>query len=303
MSRLKLFRVLLLAVFLVVGIWYFFIKDYNYKVTFSISQSPGIIYNSLIQWNNGEIPNNKVVTTLNQTPFNEVNQNLFLGDSVLKINWSLKKKNDSTTIVTAKFKDEKNSFKQNLQVPFYNNVFVNQSISAVKNFSKTLIQNKKNYKLSGVTHAKIPPQNYAYITLQSSLNDKASVMVRNIPTIMNYIKDNNIQLAGNPFVEITNWNVEKDSIKFNFCFPIEKRESYPETYQVLFKQTKEKEALKVVFNGNYKISHMAWYQIIDYAKTNNINTDNLPVEFFLNDPHAGGNDLEWLAEIYVGIID
>lgn len=303
MPHIKLFRIILLIAFLITGIWYFLIKDYNYKVTFSIAQSPGIIYNSLTQWNNGEMFNNKVVVTLNGTPFKEINQNLLVGDSVFKINWSLTKKNDSITTVTAKIKDTKNSFKQNLQVPFYDNAFVKQSVSAVKNFSKTLIQNEKNYKLSNVIKTKIPAQNYAYITLQSSPNNKASTMVRNIPAIMNYIKDNNIQLAGNPFTEITNWDVKKDSITFNFCFPIEKRKYYPETNQVQFKQTKEKEALKVIFNGNYKISHIAWYQIIDYAQTNNIHIDDLPVEFFLNDPHAGGNDLEWVAEIYMGIIN
>ena len=303
MFRLKSLKFILPIVLIVVGIWYFVIKDYNYRITFTINQPQGIVYHGLTKWNNGELPNNKVVTTLNQTPFNQISQSLMVGDSVFKINWELKKKNDSSTFVIAKIKDEKNSFKQNLQVPFTNNTFVKQSISVVKNFSETLLLNKKNYKISDVTRDKIPTRYCAYIPLQSSTEGKAITMVRNIPKIMNYIKGNNIQITGSPFVEVTNWDIVKDSISFNFCFPIQKTNSYPKTDQVFFKQTKEREVLKTIFNGNYKISHMAWYKIINYAEVNNIKIDKLPVEFFLNDPHAGGNDLEWVAEVYIGITD
>jgi len=46
---------------------------------------------------------------------------------------------------------------------------------------------------------------------------------------------------------------------------------------------------------------MAWYKLIDYAKTNHIDIDLLPVELYLNDPHTGGNDLEWEADVYMPI--
>ncbi len=283
------------------GIWYFVIKDYNYRITFSISQQPGIVYDHIIKWNNGEGPNNKVVSIINQTPFSKIQQELIVGDSIFKINWILKKKNDSTTLVIAKIKDEQHSFIQNLQVPFYNNAFVKRSLSTVKKFGESLIQNAKNYKISKVTKDKIPSKYCAFISLESKPRDKASTMVKNIYIVMNYIKENNIKLVGHPFLEITEWDVVEDLIKFNFCFPIQERDEYPATSAIKFKKTKEKSALKVIFNGNYKISDTAWYAIIDYAQTNKIDIDELPVEVFLNDPHDGGNDLEWVAEIYMPI--
>lgn len=301
MSKLKSFKYVLLLTLFLGGLWYFFIKDYNYKVTFKIHQVPSIVYSHLIKWNHSELPNNKVVTILEQVPFNEVKQNLTIGDSTLNIRWQLKKIDDSTTLVTAKIKDMEHSFIQNLQVPFSKNIFVKQSISAVKNFSETLLENKKNYKLSAITQEKTPANFCAYITLQSSTEEKASAMVKNIPNIMNYIKDNDIKLTGSPFVEITNWDIEKDSITFNFCFPIERKNTYPDTQEVLFKETKQKDALKITFNGNYKISDMAWYQIIDYAHNNNIAIEKLPLEFFLNDPHGGGDPLKWVAHVYLPI--
>ncbi|MCK5400277.1 MAG: hypothetical protein KAJ28_01475 [Flavobacteriaceae bacterium] len=296
-------KIKFLIVFVLLGslIWYFAIKDYNYRVTFKTPQVPGIVYDHIIKWNNGEGVNNKVVTVLNQSPFFEIEQELIVGDSIFKIRWTLEKENDSTTLVIAKFKDVKHSFMQNLQVPFYKNAFVKRSISTVKKFGENLLQNAKNYKVSEVTKDKIPSQYCAFISLESKPQDKASTMVKNIYIVMNYIKDNNIKLTGNPFLEITEWDVVKDIIKFNFCFPIEERGQYPTTNDVKFKKIKEKFALKTSFNGNYKISDRAWYVIMDYAQTKKIDIDKLPVEVFFNDPHDGGNDLEWKAEVYMPI--
>jgi len=297
----KVFKVVLFVALIIAGTWYFIIKDYNYKVTFTISQSPGIVYNHIAKWNKGIGLDNKVLTNLEQIPFSEVTQKLVSGDSVFKINWKLEKKNDSTTLVVAKIKDEQHSFMQNLQVPFTKNAFVKQSISVVKAFSETLIQNKKNYRLSKVTEAIIPSKNSICIALKSTADTKARMMSQGIISLMSYIQANNIEIKDHPLLEITDWNIEKDSISFNFCFPIEDNNAYPESEIVFIKKTQEKKALKTIFNGNYKISNMAWYQIIDYAKTNHIDIENLPVEFYLNDPHSGGNDLEWVAEVYMPI--
>ena len=302
MSR-KVFKIILLIVLIIGGVWYFAIKDYNYKVTFSISQSPMIVYNHLIKWNKGKGLNNKVLTNIDQIPFDEVTQKLVSGDSVFKINWKLEKTNDSTTLVIAKIKDQQHSFIQNLQVPFSKNAFVKQSISIVKAFSETLIQNQKNYRLSDVTEAIIPSKNSICIAMKSTTDTKARMMSKGIITLMEYIKSNTIEIKDNPLLEITDWDIEKDSISFNFCFPIEEKENYPEGKEVFIKKTKEKEALKVVFNGNYKISYMAWFQIMDYAETHHIDIENLPTEIYLNDPHSGGSDLDWTAEVYMPIKD
>ena len=292
----------LIAFILLGGLtWYFIIKDYNYRVTFTTSQAPGIVYDHLTKWNNGENVNNKIVNILTQSPFSEIQHELVTGDSIFKIHWILTKKNDSTTLVTARITDEKHSFKQNIQVIFNKNAFVKRSLSIVQNFGESLIQNAKNYKVSKISKDTIPSQNCAFISLECKTQDKAKTMVKNIYVVMGYIKDNNLELTGNPFLEITEWNVANEIIKFDFCFPIEERDQYPETDVVKFKKTKEKAALKVIFNGNYKISDRAWYTIMDYAQTNKIDIDELPVEVFLNDPHEGGNDLKWRAEVYMPI--
>lgn len=278
-----------------IGVWYFMIKDYDYKITFTTSQAPGIVYDRLTKWTDGE--------TFEQIPFSEIHHKVVAGDSIFTFRWTFIRKNDSTTLVTAKIRDEKHSLKQKLQVPFYENGFVKSAISRVKKLGESLIENAENYKISKVSREKIPAQNCAYISLESEKQNKASTMVKNISIVMNYIKDNNIELVGDPFLEVTEWNLLEDTIKFDFCFPIEERDTYPEVNTVKFKKTKERDALKAIFNGNYKISDRAWYDILDHAEMNDVIIEKLPVEVFLNDPHSGGDSLEWEAEIYMPLLN
>ena len=58
------------------GIWYFVIKDYNYKITFTTAQVPGIVYDHILKWNNAQDGNNGVITVIGQTPFTEIHQKL-----------------------------------------------------------------------------------------------------------------------------------------------------------------------------------------------------------------------------------
>ena len=122
-------------------------------------------------------------------------------------------------------------------------------------------------------------------------------MLSNISVIMNYIKDNEIPLNGDPFLEVTHWDQEHDSIDFNFCFPIHIKDSLPDHPEILFKETAPLHALKAVYHGNYKISDNAWYYLLDYAERKHLKIEDTPIEIYLNDPHEGGNSLEWEAHI------
>jgi effector-binding domain-containing protein len=283
------------------GIWYFFIKGYNYQVSFTTKQSPSIVYDHLTNWNDGKSQSDSVVSLISKQPFTGIVQNYKFGDSLFKFDWDLKMLDESTTKVTAKVKDEQHSAMQNLYILSPDNHFKNKSISTVQKFGESLVKNAENYRLHDVKDSIIPSQNCAYISVKSKRSEKASAMLKNIFYVMNYIKEHDtIQLTGHPFLEVTEWNTENDSLKFDFCFPINKMENYPKLpSNVSIKKTKERKALKTIFNGNYRISDRAWLQLRDYAAYNNIKTHNLPVEIFHNDPHTGTNSLEWKAEIFM----
>lgn len=296
---------LIVIVVLALGIWYFFIKPYNYQVSFTTKQSQSIVYDHLANWHDGKSRSDSVVSLISKNPFSGIIQDYKFGDSVFKFNWDLKMIDANTTKVTAKVKDEKHSIMQNLYIISSDNHFKNKSITTVQKFGESLMKNAENYRIHEVTDSVIPAQHCAYISVKSKINEKASAMLKNIFYVMNYIKEHDtIQLAGHPFLEVTEWNVENDSLKFDFCFPINKMKNYPKLpSNVHIKQTKEHKALKTIFNGNYRISDRAWLQLRDYAAFNDIKINNLPVEIFHNDPHTGVNALDWKAEVFMPVID
>ena len=93
-------------------------------------------------------------------------------------------------------------------------------------------------------------------------------------------------------------NKETETIGYDFCFPIKSRNSFPDAEGINFKYASEIKGLKAIFNGNYKLTDNAWYEMIDHAKTKGYELEGFPLEIFRNDPHSGGNEIEWEAEIY-----
>ncbi|WGH76093.1 hypothetical protein P8625_02700 [Tenacibaculum tangerinum] len=288
-----------IIVFLIVIGWYFFVKDYDYKISFSTNQAPGIVYNTLLGWNNWEPINKKAVVTNYKVPFSELTQQLNVSDSIITINWLIERKSDSITKVTALLKDVKHSLHQKMMIPFSKTDFVKRSLTTVKHIREGLKIHNTEYKLSLVEEAVFTKQTCAYITLSCKMNEKAKLMIAHTIDVMDYLRNNEIERIGNPFLQVTQWDLNKDFITFDFCFPIANDKSYPKSKLIKIKTVEQTKALKTVFNGNYKISDRGWFTLLDYADRKNIAIKTLPIEVFLNDPHSGGNELDWQAEIYV----
>ncbi|WP_339916728.1 hypothetical protein [Yeosuana marina] len=296
MKKIKFF-----IVFIVLGFlgWYFFLKSYDYQITFKTKNPTGVVYNTLAVWNNWEPPKNESVTTYTKIPFSKLSQELHVSDSLIDIEWNIVKEADSLTKVTAYITDKNNSLIQKLKLPFVKTDFVKRMISTVKRIQVEFKDLNGEYKVGTIETSKIPKQYCAYISLESKLSEKATKMMANNYYILTYLEDNNIEIKGHPFVEVTKWNEIENTMSFNFCFPIAFNENYQSPSDIKFKMTEEKPALKTVFNGNYRISDCAWFSIIDFAQQHKVNIERLPTEIFFNDPHSGGNDLEWKAEIYM----
>ena len=289
---LKLFFLIIILVFS------FIFKGFNYKYSFTIDQTPSVIFDHLSKWNGIKGEKSSFIDEFQNYESKTIHKKIKVKDSIFNLKWKLKQIGDYNTKVIIYAKDELNFLKQNFLVVNNNNHFRQQSEKYVKEFAKSLIQNKKNYFLSEIEITDFPNQFSAYIELESKKEDKAKLMRENIHKVMYYIEDNNIDMIAAPFVEVTNWNFKNDLIKFNFSFPIVER-NFQKNNKVKFSKTPQQKALKIVFNGNYKISDIAWLTLVDYANYNNIPVKLKPIEIYLDDPHGGGNDLEWEANVYL----
>jgi effector-binding domain-containing protein len=281
-------------------IWYFFIKKHDYQVSFTAEHSAGAIYSRLMHWNNWEGKVNKVVSIEDRNPYSQLIQEVKQNDSIFRIEWNFKSLDINKTEVTAYFTDVENSFQQKLRIPFGKTDFVNKSLAISKRIRAELNEERKRYKVSGVSEVITEKKQCACVSIESSTYKKARDMIRGNGVVLSFFKQNDIELNEFPIVEVIYWNRKTNDITFDFCFPFSK-ENYELMEGVQVKNTKPLKALRVEFNGNYSISDRAWFELLAYAKEKNIQILEQPIEYFYNDPHAGGNDLKWKAKIFMPI--
>jgi len=302
--RMKIRKAVKIGLGILLGlfcIWYFGFKEYDYRITFKTYEPTGSIYYNILEWNNFENPKEKVVTTLSKSPFSSIIQELKINDSIIKIEWQFDRVNDSTTKVIANLKDENNSLKQKLLIPFTKSDFEKRSLLTVKSVKYALSELEKKFKLGKVDEDTLKSRFCVYIPVECKMFDKANKMIYNTSYIMDFIRQNNLNLIGDPFLQVKKWDIENETIAFDFCFPIDFKEELPTSNELLYKKINNQKSLKTTFNGNYRISDRAWFKILDYAGSNNIKIDSLPTEVYKNDPHSGGDELKWVAEIYMPI--
>jgi hypothetical protein len=93
-------------------------------------------------------------------------------------------------------------------------------------------------------------------------------------------------------VEVQNWNLDKETHDFNYCFPVDKNPKLIDNAVVKFKHTCCQGATSNIF-GNFRTSDRAWFALLDYAKRYDIKLTNKPLEHFLANPFNGGDELTW----------
>jgi len=290
---ISIIGIILLGVLL----WYLFIKPYDYLVTFKANTFPGAVNQSIKTWNTSL--KNGVIT--DQKDIDQLGQQITFNDSIFSYQWKINSINDSTSNVKVYIKDIDHSLKNKIMIPFKDTDFEKRTKKTVFDFFENLNDHINNFKVIVEGKSEIPSTYCAYVSIKTDQFKKAIGMMQNYSLLSTHMVENDIALNGKPFIEITNWNMEKDSIHYNFCFPIIKIDSLPPHKSIKYKQFNAKKALKAIYNGNYITSDRAWYALIDYANKKNIEIEYRPVEIFYNNPNLGSNELSWKAEIFLPI--
>ncbi len=285
-----------LGILLIGIIWYLFLKPYDYTIRFKANTFSGAINQSLKLWNTRQKASEKIVQN---GSIYDLTQHLKFNDSTYRYQWHIQPLTDTTSRVRVDIQDIDNSLMNKIKVPFSDTDFEKRSRKTVEEFIKKLNKHIKKFKVRIEGYDTINGSYCAYIPVKTKQSEKAMGMMRYFPDLVGFIKENNIKENGEPFLEITNWNQKTDSVSYNFCYPIVYSDSLPEHKEIKYENKDMVEGIKAVYNGNYITSDRAWYRLLDYAKKNNIDVIPKPIEFFYNNPHQGGNELEWKAEIFL----
>ncbi|WP_299129727.1 GyrI-like domain-containing protein [uncultured Winogradskyella sp.] len=277
-------------------LFYLFLYPADYKVTFEAKALPGTINQSLKAWNNeiqGEI--------ISQNGFEDIEQTIKFKDSTHLYKWNFDVINDSTSTVKVSIKDKDHSVMNRIKKPFSEIPMALQASKTVNDFYKFLNEHLETIKITFDGESELKSTYCAYVPLKGKQSDKAKGMMQNYSLLASVMASNKVELNGPPFVEITHWDIENDSIDYNFCFPIKRSDKLPEHNLIKYKRVFAKKALKATYNGNYITSDRAWYTLIKKAKDLNKEIELTPVEYFYNNPNFGGDALKWKSEIFMPI--
>jgi effector-binding domain-containing protein len=280
-------------------LWYFIIKPYDYLVTFKVKTSAGTINQTIKLWNTSIANLNPV----KQENIANLSQQIEVNDSIHNYKWSISSVNDSISKVNVYVTDKEHSFANRISIPFGTTDFEKRIEYSVTDFIAKLKEHLKKIKVSVAGIDTTRSTYAAYISMKGLQIEKARGMMQNYSLLTSILSAENITMNGTPFVEITNWNTQNDSIAYNFCFPVIKSDSLPVDSRIQYKQYNGAKALKATYNGNYITSDRAWYALVDYAENNDIKIDKKPLEVFYSNPNFGGDELQWKAEIFMPIKD
>ena len=278
-------------------LWYFIIKPYDYLVTFKVKTSAGTINQTIKLWNTSIANLNPV----KQENIANLSQQIEVNDSIHNYKWSISSVNDSISKVNVYVTDKEHSFANRISIPFGTTDFEKRIEYSVTDFIAKLKEHLNKIKVSVAGIDTTRSTYAAYISMKGLQIEKARGMMQNYSLLTSILSAENITMNGTPFVEITNWNTQNDSIAYNFCFPVIKSDSLPVDSRIQYKQYNGAKALKATYNGNYITSDRAWYALVDYAENNDIKIDKKPLEVFYSNPNFGGDVLKWKAEIYMPI--
>jgi effector-binding domain-containing protein len=287
--------------FLTIGflLWYLIIKPYDYLVTFKVKTSAGTINQTIKLWNTSIANLNPV----KQENIANLSQQIEVKDSIHNYKWSISSLNDSISKVNVYVTDEEHSFANRISIPFGTSDFEKRIEYTVTDFIAKLKEHLKKIKVTVVGKDTTRSTYAAYISVKGLQIEKARGMMQNYSLLTSVLSAENIEMNGTPFVEITNWNIQNDSIAYNFCFPVIKSDSLPIDPRIQYKQYNGVKALKATYNGNYITSDRAWYALLDYADNHDIVVDKKPLEVFYSNPNFGGDELQWEAEIFMPVIE
>ncbi len=287
--------------FLIIGflLWYLIIKPYDYLVTFKVKTSAGTINQSIKLWNTS-LENS---SPIQQENLKNLTQQIIVKDSTFNYDWSISSVNDSISKVNVYVTDIDHSFANKISIPFGTTDFEKRTQNTITDFIDKLKEhlNKIRVRVVGIDSTRTTY--CAYIPMKGLQIEKARGMMQNYSLLTSVLSAENIEMNGTPFVEITNWNTQNDSIAYNFCFPVIKSDSLPIDSRIQYKQYSGVKALKASYNGNYITSDRAWYALLDYAGNNDIEIVKKPLEVFYSNPNFGGDELKWEAQIYLPIKD
>jgi hypothetical protein len=293
---------LILLLALIGYITFLFTRPADYQAHFTVKTTPDAAYFHILNWDMWNRSDVRArIDIISKTPVSNISQKVTMNDTTLIFNWEFKKLNDSVTLVRAFVSDPGRKIYNRLTAPFMNTPFKKDVRGNLLDIMTRMELMSKTFRYEFTGHHQFEKKSCVYMNLKTTPRGKAGAMISNVTELNQFIRQNNLKLEGPPFLVIHDWDEFKDSISFDFCFPVAETDAIPDHPGIKFMTVESMDAVKTDFYGNYSITDITWYNLAEETKKLGYRSNHKLIEVYFNDPHSGGNELEWKAEIYLGI--
>ncbi len=296
---MRLILLSILGILLGIG-YYLFVKPSDYVVVFTVRESAEVVSQHAYYWNNWnrKFIGNRI-SVIDAKKNDRFTMRIEIPDTTLRLFWRFSGINDSLTRIMVGAADPDRRLFNRLTAPFKATTFRNSIISNMLAFSESAHNLAARHSYNFVGNDSLQKIPVVYVPFRSTARRKSGEMIGNVIELNQYVKENNLGLDGHPFIIASYNGGFQDSIDFEFCFPVARIDSLPEHPSIRFRFIEAASTLKADYYGNYALSDMAWYRLIATANERKIPHSGQIREIFFNDPHSGGNDLEWKAEVHL----
>jgi effector-binding domain-containing protein len=282
--------------------FYLYSRPCDYKVSFTTEASPDVAWFHILNWDTWNRKQRGVqIKVTEKQAVSYIQSQVALNDTILDFQWIIEARGDSMTKVSACVSDPSRRLKNRLSAPVFSTAFKRSVRNNILDIMQRLESMRKTFNYEFVGPAYFEGRDCVYMTVQCGVRQKAASMITTVTDLNQFVRKNGLGLDGHPFLLIHDWKVGSDSIRFDFCFPISKHEAIPSHSLIRYKRVKGMEAVRSDFHGNYSITDLCWFKLAEELGDLGYKSTGTLIEVYHNDPHSGTNELEWKAEIFLGI--
>ena len=290
---------ILLGMLLMSLTYYFFIRSFEFKVSFKANTLPGDVIETIRLWNKSMDD----ATIMEVDSFGQLKQTIVWKKKSYIYNWYFTATNDSLTKVDIQISEPDRSLLNKLLVPFTDQNIERDASEIVRGFYDVLKTHLEITKVRIIGESELDSAFCVCRTVETGQIDKANGMMKNYAILTSFIGDFGLKAEGRPSIRVSAWDHSKGLLKFDFCFPIVQEDSLPLSRSVIYKKFRKEKVIKAEYYGNYITSDRAWYALIQYAEKNGYKIRALPIEIFHDNPNLGFDESRWKAEVYLPIIE
>ena len=145
---------------------------------------------------------------------------------------------------------------------------------------------------------------YMYNTAAANQTDIGAKMAPMMGQVMNYMQQNNLQMAGAPFTIYNQVDELNGTFIFSTCIPVRERVITPSGSPVLCGYMAPGPTLKTTMKGKYENLPAAYSKAQEYIAANNLQVHPTAkmFEVYLTDPTTVPNPAEWETQIYIPLL-